>query len=150
MKVHIQNYLRWLFGGMLCSFCADTIDIWLLFHLSPSIWAYLYFLFLTIAVSCIIAFIVRTKKIHEFIISIVFVIIGIYLFETIFYVLDIYRWFYFIAYPTSTEVAIGQSLITVVVWISEAVGLAIGFVFVFVRNIIKGAKGDSSHDTPLP
>ena len=65
--------------------------------------------------------------------AIVFTIIGIYLFETIFYLLDIYRWFYFTAYPDSTEVAIGQSLITVVVWISEAVGLAIGFLIVFVR-----------------
>ena len=136
MKNHKQNCLRWLFGGMLCSLCADTIDIWLLFHLSPSIWTYLYFLFVAIAVSSIITFIVRPKKIWEFLMAIVFIIIGIYLFETIFYLLDIYRWFYFIAYPDSTEVAIGQSLITVVVWISEAAGLAIGFLIVFVRNII--------------
>lgn len=136
MKVHAQNCLRWLLGGMLCSLCSDITDIWLIFHLSPSMWVSLYFLFLAVAINCIIVFIVRPRKMQEFLLAIVFVIIGIYVFETIFYILDIYRLFYFIAYPSSTEVAIGNSLVTMLVWISEIIGLVVGFIFVFIRNII--------------
>lgn len=136
MKNHKQNCLKWLFSGMLCSLCANSVDIWLLFHISPSKWTYLYFLFVFIAITFIIAYTVRPNKIWDFFISIFCVIIGIFFFETILYLLDIYRWFYFIAYPTSTEVAIGQSLITVIVWISEAIGLAIGFLYVFVRRTV--------------
>lgn len=129
----MQNYFKWLLCGGLCSFCMNIIDVFLIFQNYDSAWQYVYFPFVSVIVCLIIVFAVKPKKIAEYFVSLLLVILGVFIVEGWLYIFDVYNWFYFIAHPNSYEISLGESLLTAVLYISEGVGLFFGFCIVLIK-----------------
>lgn len=128
----MKNALRGIICGMLCPLLTNFVDIILLFH-EYSVWLNLYFVLIFLLIFAIITFLMYPKTMLEYVVALIVFIVGNYISEQIIFHSEIYNFFYFIRYPTSSEIAIGESLITVLIWLSKLVGIICGFVFVFIR-----------------